>query len=443
MTVFVLLFATSVPKSPREKVMDNPIRHPPSPRVALLENGVPDVKPILQAAGGGIRSPRHSPTPNNRPTRSPTAVAASPTHYKPQHIHRTPTKIVHQRVVTTPPPQPVRRTQPAANTALALAKQQAAERASRDVFDDPADLPPAPQATIAAPPAKPAPSISPEVLRQMRDENAVELPLGYVRYRTPSGVYIMPDYDKLTSVEQQHARYDFETKIAELNKAWNAQGCFFDSPPANEHLSTTFIRLDGYRRTVKKRSTMSLWWLMAGIAWIGCEYVATEFFKLKADGFAANQLKIYKIYQPKLTEFGEGSGFGEEWSPITQFAVTSALSLAVVVGIGTWHPSSIQYAGEIINELNGIITGDVIAEVDEHGNPVPPKEGLMDKLSKIDFSNMTVSKGIKLFRTFTRSGTAKEDNKPKAAAAPPPPPTAEEVERARAQRNARNVGLDD
>lgn len=428
--------------------MDKPV-HPPSPRLELNEKGVPIVKPIL-----------HSPTPS-RPRQSPQAIVARSPHYQPVHVHRTPTKNIAQRAA--PVVAPVVRSSPN-NLAIGRAKQEAADRASRDTFDD-APVQPrgtrplqSPTRDGTAPTAvegrvsKPAPTIGKDMVKQMTNEavDGYEVPLGYVRYKTPTGVYVMPDYDKMTPVERQHVRYSFETKIDALNKAWNSQNVFFDKPPADEHLSTTFIRLDGYHRIVTRRSGISLWWLMAGAAWVGCEYVATEIFKLKADGFAAALLKNHKMFKPKIIELGEGSGFGEDWGPMTQFAVTSGIALAVIIGIGTWRPDWIQYAGEIIAELNGIVTGEVAVEVDEHGNPLPPKEGLMDKISKIDFSDMTVSKAMKLFR-FIKGGDKKEkekakaDKKPAAAkpAAPAAPPPAEAIDAARAARNARQAGLDD
>ena len=443
-----------------------------SPRLALDEKGRPDVKPILREISASPKSnfPRnpkvYSPTPARSPatsngvsqrqlapSRSPSTSPIDrnpvyvPSEKKPMSPHSSPLLMVPQPVARTPTGQIKQRTVAAvadttSRSELNRAQRESRRKAENNTFDE---------YTVEEPKTlqtkkevlHPIQHVAKSDVNQMQNniQTVMEIPLNHVAFKTSSGTYVMPDYGKYSKLQREHTRYDFEQKIDKLNKNWNKFGLYFDQPLADEDLTTTDIRWQDYKKVVKRKSGSNLWWILAGAVWLGVEYVLTQVLHLEADGYAANQLKQYKLYEMHMIEMGEGSGFGQDWPPWMQFCVTSALSAGVIVFMGTFFENYVSESGDIMKYINSIVTGQDVLELDADGNPIAPKEGLLDKLSKMDFENMDVSKGLALYRMFT-GGSKKTDEK---EASPPPKTkrTKEEIEKARAERNKRAAAADD
>ena len=365
-----------------------------SPRLDLDEKGIPKVAQILKIISSSPKNPHHY---------SPTPIRTAPT-----PIARTPTGSIKYRQPTFPIPVARSVVDTTSRSELNRAQRESKRKADKNTFDDyvPSivpDVPIIPPGVGTILPAIP----SNTAIAQIQKTLEIIQP-GFVSYRTSGGIYTMPDYVTWSKLQREHCCYDFQRKITKLNKDWNKFGLFFNQAPVGEDITTTHIRHQDYLKVIKRKSGTSLWWILLGALWIGMEYVGTQVLGLKADGFAALQLKRYKLYEMHMIEMGEGSGFGQDWPPWLQMMITSALGLAVVTGIGTYTGKNSEYAGEIMDLLNGIITGQEAVEVDEDGNPVPGKESLMDKLSQIDLSNMSISKGLKMYRMFTGGASKSE-----------------------------------
>ena len=448
-----------------------------SPRLDLDEKGIPKVTSILReiakSPGGSVPINPHyySPTPIKTPSSSAgkttsvpmRGIASSPRRAIPQPVARTPSSSTKQRQIqqikqatvdTKINPSgviPRAVVDTTSRSELNRAQRESKRKAEKNTFDDYEPTEDVLPAVILPEKAPRSVSVSTAVradiplmpskstLSQIQKSMEIVQP-GFVSYKTSNGVYTMPDYDNWSPLQREHVAYDFQRKINKLNKDWNKFGLYFDAPKSEEHVTTTHIRHQDYLKVIKRKTGTNLWWILLGTLWIGMEYVGTQVFHLKADGFAALQLKRYKLYEMHMIEMGEGSGFGQDWPPWLQMAITSALGLAVVVGIGTLGKGT-EYAGDIMELLNNIITGQEAVEVDEEGNPIPGKESLMDKISQIDFSNMTVAKGLKLYRMFgggkKESSKPKEDAKSDGAKKKPAKMSAEDREKARKERQRR------
>lgn len=386
-----------------------------SPRLDLDDKGIPKVAEILQAINSSPKNPHYySPTPVRNP------IARTPgTSIKYRQINSGVSVVgtsAPRITGTSVPSIPRSVVDTTSRSELNRAQRESKRKADKNTFDDyvPNFTAGVPNFTAGVPvvpviPVVPVMPVIPSTSSIAQIQKTLELiQPGFVSYRTSGGIYTMPDYGTWSKLQREHCSYDFQRKITKLNKDWNKFGLYFNQPPAAEDITTTHIRHQDYLKVIKRKSGTSLWWILLGALWIGMEYVGTQVLGLKADGFAALQLKRYKLYEMHMIEMGEGSGFGQDWPPWLQMMITSALGLAVVVGIGTYTGKNSEYAGEIMDLLNGIITGQEAVEVDEDGNPVPGKESLMDKLSQIDLSNMSISKGLKMYRMFT-GGTSKSE----------------------------------
>jgi hypothetical protein len=319
-------------------------------------------------------------------------------------VARTPASNIKQRVVNSGTNPDLTRQE------INRAQREAKRKAESNTFDQFV----VDDSVRQAPPPMPSASALASVHQAME----VVQP-GFVCYRTSKGTITMPDYNNWTPLQIEHAKYEFSTKIEKLNKDWKPYGFTFKLPPPEEHITTTHIRVQDYYGTIKKKSGLNLWWIAVGGLWVGVEYFLTQVLHLKADGFAAIQLKYRKLYEQNMIEMGEGSGFGQDWAPWMKTVFTTVLAAAVIVAVGTYGGRS-EYSGEIIEVLSSIVTGDEIVEVDEDGNPIPGKPSLLDKLSSIDLTDMSLSKGMRLLRSFgiLGGGGSKEEpeEKPKKPA---------------------------
>jgi len=245
----------------------------------------------------------------------------------------------------------------------------------------------------------------------IQNTQIVQVPKGFVAHKTSGGIFITPDYENMTPTERSHEKIILFDKFKSLKERWEPMGFKFGLPAEDESLSAMEIRRQQYVKAIKKKRGTNLWWWVLAFVWGGIEYGLCKWVNLKADGVAFTQLKNYKIYEANMIELGEGSGFGEDWPPWIQTAVTTALSVAAFVFISTVTSDSekgCKYSSEIMTQISGILTGKEVVEMDEDGNPVAPKEGILDKLGKMDFENMSIMKGISLFKMFTGGGSGKK-----------------------------------
>lgn len=200
---------------------------------------------------------------------------------------------------------------------------------------------------------------------------------------TPYGVFTIPNYDRMSHVEIQRERNSYEMKFAQLKRDWeHVTDVVIEGPREGEHISNLAVRYMECEKHLLARTGSDLWFVCLVGLWGLIEWGASE-LGVPVHGYVLTQVKSYKMYKSQLTKMGQSSGFGQDWPPWMQVAITSAISAAVLAVISKLCPDKIEYAPKIMSFLSRSICGDTEIQMSEMGTPKPPDGSLAEMASSM------------------------------------------------------------
>jgi len=217
---------------------------------------------------------------------------------------------------------------------------------------------------------------------------------GHRIVETAYGNYTVPLYDDLDDEEQQQRYNTFCALFMALNHNWRDKGYEFDMPNPNETLTNIDIRYQQSVKYIKNQTGCNMPKLILLFSWAAIQYIGSK-MGLQTDGYFESQILMYDMYQSKLIEMGQISGFGEDWPAWIYLVITSLVNLAAMVILNTYTGKMLSDDNKtkVMRGIAGFFSGNnTAAKIDPQTGSISPSEDpLSDALGGFNIGGLNLT----------------------------------------------------